>query len=168
MPACFQVTKNDLVLTRWSPPLLTIYLLYLCDSANILNHPSPKNVIQRPRLRIVSLPLVPTPSTHLYPNSCASSPGNKPVYEQAATSVGQALAANGNQCVYGGGVRGLMGKPIPHLPPYHHTESNPRHRLGIMPRSRRTSPRHHPRSIDRSCSRDRRQGSEIRVPDACF
>ncbi|GHJ84074.1 hypothetical protein NliqN6_0476 [Naganishia liquefaciens] len=40
---------------------------------------------------------------------CASSPGNKAIYEQAATSVGQALAANGNQCVYGGGVRGLMG-----------------------------------------------------------
>ncbi|KAJ9111487.1 hypothetical protein QFC22_006514 [Naganishia vaughanmartiniae] len=40
---------------------------------------------------------------------CASSPGNKPIYEQAAISVGQALAENGNQCVYGGGVRGLMG-----------------------------------------------------------
>ncbi|KAJ9103621.1 hypothetical protein QFC19_004196 [Naganishia cerealis] len=43
------------------------------------------------------------------PHSCASSPGNKPVYEQAAISVGQALAENGSQCVYGGGVRGLMG-----------------------------------------------------------
>ncbi|KAJ9094087.1 hypothetical protein QFC21_006188 [Naganishia friedmannii] len=40
---------------------------------------------------------------------CASSPGNRPIYEQAAISVGQALAENGNQCVYGGGVRGLMG-----------------------------------------------------------
>ncbi|KAJ9123447.1 hypothetical protein QFC24_003661 [Naganishia onofrii] len=40
---------------------------------------------------------------------CASSPGNKPVYEQAAISVGRALSENGNQCVYGGGVRGLMG-----------------------------------------------------------
>ncbi|KAI5449486.1 hypothetical protein NCC49_004631 [Naganishia albida] len=40
---------------------------------------------------------------------CASSPGNKAIYEQAAQSVGRALAANGNQCVYGGGVRGLMG-----------------------------------------------------------
>lgn len=40
---------------------------------------------------------------------CASSPGNKPVYEAASRSVGRALAEQNRLLVYGGGVRGMMG-----------------------------------------------------------
>jgi len=43
-------------------------------------------------------------------HSCASSPGNHPVYEAAARSVGRAIAESGRKLVYGGGVRGMMGE----------------------------------------------------------
>ena len=41
---------------------------------------------------------------------CGSSTGKSPVYADAATSLGQYLAANGIGLVYGGGHVGLMGK----------------------------------------------------------
>jgi uncharacterized protein (TIGR00730 family) len=41
---------------------------------------------------------------------CGSSTGNKPVYQDAATSLGRYLASSGIGLVYGGGRVGLMGK----------------------------------------------------------
>jgi uncharacterized protein (TIGR00730 family) len=40
---------------------------------------------------------------------CGSSPGNDPVFVEAAQKFGQILAQNGITLVYGGGSRGLMG-----------------------------------------------------------
>lgn len=40
---------------------------------------------------------------------CGSSPGNDPVFVEAARKFGQILAQNGITLVYGGGSRGLMG-----------------------------------------------------------
>jgi uncharacterized protein (TIGR00730 family) len=40
---------------------------------------------------------------------CGSKPGTDPHYEEAATALGQGLAANGVSLVYGGGRVGLMG-----------------------------------------------------------
>ena len=40
---------------------------------------------------------------------CASSPGARPAYQEAAVSLGQELARRGLQLVYGGGKVGLMG-----------------------------------------------------------
>lgn len=40
---------------------------------------------------------------------CGSSPGQKPVYAEAAQSLGKALAGAGIRLVYGGGSVGLMG-----------------------------------------------------------
>jgi hypothetical protein len=73
-------------------------------------HPKNPSAYCKPSFRMPPRIVLTTSS-----NSCASSPGNKAVYEQSATSVGQALASNGNQCVYGGGVRGLMGTSSPLL-----------------------------------------------------
>ncbi|GAA5918977.1 hypothetical protein JCM5296_004166 [Sporobolomyces johnsonii] len=41
---------------------------------------------------------------------CGASPGNDPVYIQAAESVARAIAQAGKTLVYGGGTKGLMGK----------------------------------------------------------
>jgi uncharacterized protein (TIGR00730 family) len=41
---------------------------------------------------------------------CGSNSGNDPVYLQTATAVGEFLAGNGIELVYGGGRVGLMGK----------------------------------------------------------
>lgn len=40
---------------------------------------------------------------------CGSSPGGRPEYQQAARSLGAAMARRGISLVYGGGSRGLMG-----------------------------------------------------------
>jgi uncharacterized protein (TIGR00730 family) len=40
---------------------------------------------------------------------CGSSPGNDPRFMEYATATGRALAAAGNELVYGGGRTGLMG-----------------------------------------------------------
>jgi hypothetical protein len=40
---------------------------------------------------------------------CGSRPGTDPAFEQAATNVGQWIAREGGQLVYGGGSGGLMG-----------------------------------------------------------
>ena len=40
---------------------------------------------------------------------CGSSPGNDPVYAQAAVAAGQALARQGIRVIYGGGGVGMMG-----------------------------------------------------------
>jgi uncharacterized protein (TIGR00730 family) len=40
---------------------------------------------------------------------CASGPGNRPAYVEAATRLGRVLAENGIRLVYGGGSVGLMG-----------------------------------------------------------
>lgn len=40
---------------------------------------------------------------------CGSSPGDKPLYREAATVVGRTIAARGWKLVYGGGNVGLMG-----------------------------------------------------------
>src|SRR4051794_30203220 len=40
---------------------------------------------------------------------CGSSSGNRPVYREAASQVGQLLAKSGISLVYGGGNVGLMG-----------------------------------------------------------
>ena len=41
---------------------------------------------------------------------CGSGSGSKPVYAEAAHTLGRALAANGVGLVYGGGGLGLMGE----------------------------------------------------------
>ncbi len=41
---------------------------------------------------------------------CGSSPGNKPIYSQAAIALGKKLAENKLEIVFGGGGVGLMGK----------------------------------------------------------
>ena len=50
-----------------------------------------------------------TPST-AFCVYCGSGPGRKPVYTEAAHTLGRALAANGVGLVYGGGSLGLMGE----------------------------------------------------------
>ena len=40
---------------------------------------------------------------------CGSSSGSDPVFREAARSLGEAIAANGHELVYGGGHVGLMG-----------------------------------------------------------
>jgi hypothetical protein len=109
------------------------------------------------------------PSHLLYiQNSCASSPGTNPVYEAAARSVGEAIAKSGRKLVYGGGVRGMMGKSARvylasmSVPSEHQSLiSSPltfvRIRLGCRPPSRRSRSRHHPSSPDWSSCRTSRQ-----------
>jgi len=41
---------------------------------------------------------------------CGSSPGVRPIYTEVAEALGEMLAKQGIQLVYGGGSRGLMGK----------------------------------------------------------
>ncbi|BGP17942.1 hypothetical protein JCM10213_003950 [Rhodosporidiobolus nylandii] len=40
---------------------------------------------------------------------CGSSPGNRPVYREAAEQVATALAREGIELIYGGGTKGIMG-----------------------------------------------------------
>ena len=42
--------------------------------------------------------------------NCGSSPGNRPVYREAARGLGRTLASRGLELVYGGADRGLMGE----------------------------------------------------------
>lgn len=58
---------------------------------------------------MIETSLVSKPSKKVICLFCGSSPGNDPIFMEAATKLGKALVDNGYGLVYGGGDRGLMG-----------------------------------------------------------